>query len=81
MLHRFWTTVDKFEPRQMYEDVPAPAEAAAPSVDAEDAPVRITRQWQRLEAAILRALEPFQEACEAVSRALAQVEPLPDAVT
>jgi hypothetical protein len=81
MLHPYWTTVDKFEPRKMYEETPRPVEAAAPVEQPEDAPVRMTRQWRRLEQAILRALEPFQEACEAVSRALAAVEPLPDGVT
>jgi hypothetical protein len=81
MLDLYWTTVGTFEPRQMFEDGPRPVRAAAPVEHAEDAPVRITRQWRRLEQAILRALEPFEEACEAVARALAAVEPLPDAAT
>jgi hypothetical protein len=83
MWHPYWTTVDKYEPRnpnvEPARPSPAPATSRSPSSaegEGEDAPVRITRRWKRLEDAIFRALLPFTEAADAVVRALAEVEPL-----
>ena len=83
MTDLYWTTVGTFERREMYAaEARARREepAAGPAAVREGAPVRTTREWRRLEQAILRALEPFEEAYEAVGRALAEVEPLPEGV-
>jgi hypothetical protein len=72
MLDLYWTTVGTYEPRQMYEAEPRPVERS------EDTRVRITRRWRRLEEAIFEALAPFKEAADAVVRALAEVEPVPE---
>ena len=84
MTDLYWTTVSTFERREMYtaeaRAAREPAAAQAPAAVREGAPVRTTREWRRLEQAILRALEPFEEAYEAVGRALAEMEPLAEGV-
>jgi hypothetical protein len=81
MMHPYWTTVDKYEPRNPNAQAPARPARARAEDDGEDAPVRITRRWRLLEDAIFRALLPFKEAADAVVRALAEVEPLPEPST
>ena len=65
-------------PRHVLRKKPASAPAPIARADDDNAPVRRTRQWRRLEEVIYDALLPFADARRAVVAALGAVEPVPE---